>query len=176
MSLRPAVLVALLLALPGIAQAQPAADAPALFDYEIDDALAELVQQANATLDGQIHSVFPGSAKYWAEQVSQALQKPVTYQRMDLATERLMRTLQKQRAEQPGFVPIKIADDRIPRCRRLIGIYNQAISVEDEYGALTGCYSETIAPKRELQKLIARLQHTLDLIEGKAEAPAEECD
>ena len=156
--------------------AQPAADAPALFDYEIDDALAELVQQANATLDGQIHSVFPGSAKYWAEQVSQALQKPVTYQRMDLATERLMRTLQKQRAEQPGFVPIKIADDRIPRCRRLIGIYNQAISVEDEYGALTGCYSETIAPKRELQKLIARLQHTLDLIEGKAEAPAEECD
>jgi len=77
---------------------------------------------------------------------------------------------------QPGFAPIKIADDRIPRCRRLIGIYNQAISVEDEYGALTGCYSETIAPKRELQKLIARLQHTLDLIEGKAEAPAEECD
>ena len=77
---------------------------------------------------------------------------------------------------QPGFVPIKIADDRIPRCRRLIGIYNQAISVEDEYGALTGCYSETITPKRELQKLIARLQHTLDLIEGKAVAPVEECD
>ena len=77
---------------------------------------------------------------------------------------------------QPGFVPIKIADDRIPRCRRLIGIYNQAISVEDEYGALTGCYSETITPKRELQKLIARLQHTLDLIEGKAEATVEECD
>lgn len=67
-------------------------------------------------------------------------------------------------------------DDRIPRCRRLIGIYNQAISVEDEYGALTGCYSETTAPKRELQKLIDRLQHTVDLLEGKTTATAEECD
>ncbi len=44
-----------------------------------------------------------------------------------------MRTLQSS-VEQPGFVPIKIADDRILCCRRLIGIYNQAISVEDEYG------------------------------------------
>lgn len=78
-------------------------------------------------------------------------------------------------AKQPGFVPIKIADDRIPRCRRLIGIYNQAISVEDEYGDLTGCYSETTATKRELQKLIDRLQRTIDLLEGKAVA-AEECD
>ena len=69
----------------------------------------------------------------------------------------------------------EIADDRIPRCRRLIGIYNQAISVEDEYGALTGCYSETTAAKRELQKLIDRLQRTIDLLEGKAVA-AEECD
>lgn len=153
-----------------------AVDDSALFDYEIDDALTELVRHANATLDGQIQSVFPGSAKYWAEQVSQTLQHPVTYQRMTLAMERLMRSLQEERAEQPGFVPIKMADDRIPRCRRLIGIYNQAISVEDEYGALTGCYSETTAPKRELQKLIARLQHTVDLLEGKTTAAAEECD
>ena len=153
-----------------------AVDDSALFDYEIDDALAELVRHANATLDGQIQSVFPGSAKYWSEQVSQTLQRPVTYQRMTLAVERLMRSLQEERAEQPGFAPIKMADDRIPRCRRLIGIYNQAISVEDEYGALTGCYSETTAPKRELQKLIDRLQHTVDLLEGKTTAAAEECD
>ena len=175
-------------------QSQPAqpstASTDALFDYQIDDALAELVQQANASLDGQIHSVFPGSATYWAEQVSQALQKPVTYQRMALAMERLMRSLQEQRSQQPGFVPLKMAqpstpstpsisstepDDRIPRCLRLIGIYHQAIGVEDEYGALTGCYSETTAPKRELQKLIARLQRTIDLLEGNA-VDAEECD
>ena len=160
----------------------PSTETDALFDYQIDDALAELVQQANADLDGQIQSVFPGSAKYWAEQVSQVLQQTVTYQRVTLALERLMRALQEQRAAQPGFVPSTPSisstppDDRIPRCRRLIAIYTQAVSVEDEYGALTGCYSETTAPKRELQKLIKRLQHTVDLLEGKTDASAEECD
>jgi len=67
-------------------------------------------------------------------------------------------------------------DDRVGRASRLIGIYNLAISTEDEYGELTGCYSETLAMRRELQKLIARLERTCALLEGRPVEPMEACD
>lgn len=174
-------------------QSEPSTDAPALFDYEIDDALAELVQQANASLDGQIQSVFAGSATYWAEQVSQALQKPVTYQRMALAIERLMRTLQEQRAEQPGFVPLQMAqpstpsipstpapepDDRINRARILINHYQELrtacediLQREREYEALVGTPSDLLAAHRGMHAIvdtltepIAKLEHLVETL------------
>lgn len=69
-----------------------------------------------------------------------------------------------------------VPDDRIGQAIRLIGIYNLAISTADEYGELTGCHTETLAPKRELQKLIDRLQRMVDLLEGRAVEPMEACD
>lgn len=77
----------------------------------------------------------------------------------------------------PIEVPLKTPPDaRIGQAQRLIAIYQQAIRTENEYGELTGCFTETIGAKRELQKLIKRLQHMVDLLEGRTVAALEGCD
>ncbi|GIK73827.1 MAG: hypothetical protein BroJett021_28150 [Chloroflexota bacterium] len=72
--------------------------------------------------------------------------------------------------------PIVLPDERVGQAQRLIALYRQAIASEDEYGALTGCYSDWLAPKRELQKCIDRLQRMVDLLEGRAVEPLAGCD
>lgn len=77
----------------------------------------------------------------------------------------------------PIEMPLKTPPDaRIGQAQRLIAIYQQAIRTENEYGELTGCFTETIGAKRELQKLIKRLQHMVDLLEGRTVAALEGCD
>jgi hypothetical protein len=73
-------------------------------------------------------------------------------------------------------MPTEAQDIRIGQCSRLINVYRQAIAAEQEYGQLTGCFTEPLAAKRELEKLIIRLQRTLDLLEGRDAEPMEACD
>jgi hypothetical protein len=71
--------------------------------------------------------------------------------------------------------PTAAADDRIGQAVRLIGIYRLAISTFDEYGGITGHHVETLPAKRELEKLIARLERESALLSGQpVEAWGEE--
>lgn len=71
----------------------------------------------------------------------------------------------------PGWVDAQpdesLTDDRIGQAVRLIGIYRLAISTFDEYGGITGHHVETLPAKRELEKLIARLERESALLSGK---------
>jgi hypothetical protein len=74
-------------------------------------------------------------------------------------------------------VPLKpTPDDRITKAVRLIDIYNLAISTLDEYGNLIGAHLETLAAKRELEKLIRHLERECALLEGRTVEPLEACD
>lgn len=71
-------------------------------------------------------------------------------------------------ATEPTSAPISnLPDDRTECAQQLIGIYQAAIETEETYGALTGCYTEWLAPRRELQKLIDHLQRLVDLLTGQ---------
>jgi transposase-like protein len=76
----------------------------------------------------------------------------------------------------PEWVTASPVDMRVSKASRLINIYRQAMDVADEYGELTGCFSETLAPARELNKMIKRLQRLIDVLEGRAVEPMEDCD
>lgn len=65
-------------------------------------------------------------------------------------------------------MPAPAPDERIARAARLIGMYNLAIETEEEYGELTGRFSDWLAPKRQLQACIAQLQRLADLLQGRA--------
>ena len=75
----------------------------------------------------------------------------------------------------PEWATAAPTDMRVSKASRLIDIYRQAISVADEYGELTGCHSETLAPARELRKMIGRLQRLIDVLEGRTVEPMD-CD
>lgn len=68
------------------------------------------------------------------------------------------------RADVPEAKP---AADRVGKMVRLIGIYKLAISTFDEYGDLIGAHLETLAAKRELEKLIRHLERECALLEGR---------
>jgi hypothetical protein len=57
-------------------------------------------------------------------------------------------------------------DDRIERAKVLIALYKQTIKTEDDYGSLTGAFTDWLAPKREIQKLIKRLEELIFSLEG----------
>ena len=76
----------------------------------------------------------------------------------------------------PEWLAAPHVDMRVSKASRLINIYQQAIGVADEYGELTGCHSETLAPARELTKMIGRLQRLIDVLEGRMVEPMEDCD
>ena len=68
------------------------------------------------------------------------------------------------RADVPEAKP---ADDRVGKMVRLIGIYKFTIGTFDEYGDLIGAHLETLAAKRELEKLIRHLERECALLEGR---------
>lgn len=57
-------------------------------------------------------------------------------------------------------------DTRIELAERLIAIYRAAIETENEYGALTGCYTDTLAMRRYMQQMIDRCQRLIDVLTG----------
>lgn len=64
-------------------------------------------------------------------------------------------------------------DGRIPAARALINLYRSVIASEDQYGALTGRFSDTLAMKRELTALIGHLEHLITIIEHPEEEPPD---
>lgn len=86
------------------------------------------------------------------------------------------RLVGERRASKALAEPIVLPDERIGQAQRLIALYRQAIASEEEYGALTGCFSDWLAPKRGLQQCVARLQRMVDLLEGRAVEPLEPRD
>jgi hypothetical protein len=60
-----------------------------------------------------------------------------------------------------------IPDMRIARMARLINVYSQTITTFDEYGNLTGSFTETLPAQRELEKLIKHLRREMALLEGQ---------
>jgi hypothetical protein len=75
---------------------------------------------------------------------------------------------EREAAATPAAEPTSARpDDRIECAQQLIGNYQAAIETEETYGAITGCYTEWLAPRRELQKLIDHLQRLVDLLTGQ---------
>ncbi len=64
-------------------------------------------------------------------------------------------------------------DPRIPAARALITLYREVIATENQYGALTGQFSDWLAPKRELLTMIGHLEHLIAIIEHPEEAVSE---
>lgn len=60
-----------------------------------------------------------------------------------------------------------IPDMRIAKISRLINVYSQTIGTFDEYGNLTGSFTETLPAQRELEKLIKHLRREMALLEGQ---------
>lgn len=69
--------------------------------------------------------------------------------------------------------PLKPApDDRVGKMTWLIAEYQATIATFDEYGELLGAYLETLAAKRELEKLIKHLERECALLKGCPEPDA----
>ena len=64
---------------------------------------------------------------------------------------------------------VESPDGRIPAARALIALYREAIATESQYGALTGQFSDWLAPKRELQAMIGQLEHLISVIQHPEE-------
>lgn len=58
-----------------------------------------------------------------------------------------------------------LPDDRIPAARHLMALYGAVIDSEEQYGELTGRFSDTLAIKRELTHMIAHLADLIAAIE-----------
>jgi hypothetical protein len=58
-------------------------------------------------------------------------------------------------------------EEKIGKLVRLVGIYRLAIGTFDEYGDLIGAHLETLAAKRELEKLIKHMERETALLEGR---------
>ena len=65
------------------------------------------------------------------------------------------------------------SDGRILAARALITLYRETIATENQYGALTGQFSDWLAPKRELLTMIGHLEHLIAIIEHPEEAVSE---
>jgi len=65
-----------------------------------------------------------------------------------------------------------VPDGRIPAAQRLIALYREAMATEDQYGALTGHFSDWLAPKRDLSAMIGQLEHLISVIEHPEVTPA----
>lgn len=70
----------------------------------------------------------------------------------------------------PTGAAFTVPDGRIPAARALITLYREAIATENQYGALTGQFSDWLAPKRELQAMIGHLEHLITIIQRPEEA------
>ena len=73
---------------------------------------------------------------------------------------------------QQGVDAFTLPDGRIPAARALIALYREAIATENQYGALTGQFSDWLAPKRELLTMIGHLEHLIAIIEHPEEVSA----
>ena len=73
----------------------------------------------------------------------------------------------------PTGAAFTVPDGRIPAARALITLYREAIATENQYGALTGQFSDWLAPKRELLTMIGHLEHLIAIIEHPEEAVSE---
>lgn len=56
-------------------------------------------------------------------------------------------------------------DERIGRAQRLMALYGAVIDSEEEYGQLTGRFSDTLATKRELTHMISHLSDLIAIIQ-----------
>ncbi|MCB0137257.1 MAG: DUF3102 domain-containing protein [Caldilineaceae bacterium] len=70
----------------------------------------------------------------------------------------------------PTGAAFTVPDGRIPAARALITLYRDVIATENQYGALTGQFSDWLAPKRELQAMIGHLEHLITIIQRPEEA------
>lgn len=61
-------------------------------------------------------------------------------------------------------------DERIGRAQRLMALYGAVIDSEEEYGQLTGRFSDTLAMKRELTHMISHLSDLIAIIQRPEEA------
>lgn len=68
---------------------------------------------------------------------------------------------------EPTPTPATPPDDRITRAQRLIELYRETIASFDDYGDLIGAHTETLAPQRELEKLIRHLERETRLLHGE---------
>ncbi len=64
-------------------------------------------------------------------------------------------------------------DDRLQPAQRLRALYQAVIDSDDEYGALTGRFSDTLAVKRDLSAMIGHLEHLIAIIEHPEEVGNE---
>lgn len=62
-------------------------------------------------------------------------------------------------------------DDRLPAAQRLMALYGAVIDSEDEYGNLTGRFSDTLAVKRDLTHMISHLSDLIAAITHPEEEP-----
>lgn len=59
------------------------------------------------------------------------------------------------------------AEDKTMSLKRLIGVFSHTMAEFDVYGELTGHHVETLPAKRELEKLIKRLERECALLNGQ---------
>ena len=64
-------------------------------------------------------------------------------------------------------------DDRLQPTQRLRALYQAVIATDDQYGSLTGRFSDTLAVKRDLSAMIGHLEHLIAIIEHPEEVGNE---
>ena len=62
-----------------------------------------------------------------------------------------------------------VPDGRVSAARRLMALYGAAIDSEEQYGSLTGRFSDTLGVKRDLTNMIGRLADLIAAIEHPEE-------
>ena len=71
-----------------------------------------------------------------------------------------------------AYDALAVPDGRISAARALIAMYREVIATEQQYGDLTGHFSDWLAPKRELSAMIGQLEHLIAIIEHPEEVSA----
>ena len=77
-------------------------------------------------------------------------------------------------ADEPAPRPSPLAppDERLQPAQRLRALYQAVIDSDDEYGALTGRFSDTLAVKRDLSAMIGHLDFLINAITHPEEVSA----
>lgn len=144
---------------------------------EIEGPAAEL-RDAAENLDGPLYKRL--SVRAWRDRyelspvtTAAALRNTATDREYEArkagydAVQRSQAAVAEYHASQPAADNADWKELKVVKMSRLMSIYKLAIGTFDEYGQLTGAYTETSQAKRELERLIAHLERECALLEGR---------
>lgn len=122
-----------------------------------------------ATISGRLEATTLAALRCYIELDADAIEPELL---RAAARRAYMHWLQSSNRQNPSAAQ-NTNDERVNQAQQLVRLYRQAISTAEQYGQLTGKFTDFLAVRRELQKCIDKLQELIDaLITHKSEKEA----